>query len=128
MTKNTTKYAMFAVAAVAAMSFGFTPAFAASYTQDVDTTADNYAYENDSECNGSNLITRVTPYSSQDYVKVVVDGDACSSFNSVTVTVWVDGTWEGSVTTSSDYKTLYFQQITGMTVGDDVEVRSVWNY
>ncbi len=119
---------MFAIAAFALGGMMVTPAFASSYEQEVNTTADNYAYKNEAQCNGDNLITRVTPNASQDYVKVVTDGDACSTFSSVTITVWVDGTWQGSTTTTNDNATHWFQGITGMSIGHSVKVISEWNY
>ena len=118
---------MLALVAVTVISFGITPAFATSTDRTVSTTADTPKSDYANICNGNNLITRVTPYSNSDGVAVLVDADACSSFSSVTVTLYVEDAWEGAVTTSNDNVTINFTTI-GLNVGDDVRAEVTWNY
>ncbi len=119
MTTKTT-YAMVAVAAVAAMSFGFSPAFAAETSPfstsltanvreyDVDTV---FNYENDVCINGNIQMFKqtVSNWGSNDKAKIWYDtgvrGSNCGAFEKMVITIDVNGSQQYSTTSydETDY-------------------------
>jgi hypothetical protein len=97
MTTKTT-YAMFAVAAIAAMSFGFTPAFAATYVySDVDDIGSSGVEKSNLEtasCGTGTCVSMTEASASQDYVTAWYG--MYGSNNVCTVTTEVTVTGEGT--------------------------------
>ena len=98
------------------------PLTGATVNTTADTTKDGIA-----ACGSDFLITRATPNSSQDYVSVMTSGNDCSSFSKVTVSLYVENTWKGTVSTTDSYKVFNFNT-SGLDVGDKVRVVTTWNY
>lgn len=126
MTSKIQTLATVAVLAAITMSFGLTPAFAASVGTTTNTTADVVADEI-ADCGSNFMITRVTPQSSSDTVQVMTSGNDCPSFSSVTVSLYVEQVWQGTVSTTDSYKVFSFNT-SGLTVGDDVYAVTTWYY
>lgn len=122
-----THYAMFAVAAIAAMSFGFSPAFAAESSPfstsltanvreyDVDT---NFIYENDICINGNIQMFKqtVTNWGSNDNAKIWYDtgvrGSNCGDFEKMKITIEVNGSQQYSTTSYDETDYLVVNSIT----------------
>lgn len=127
---NKTTYAMVAIAAVAAMSFGFTPAYAATFTQTptVNSADDSVTITDANACGtGQELRTSLTTYHNQDEVTVWVNATDCSNFSKAVVTIEVNGSWEGFAITYSDNVNLNFSNIS-IDSGDKVEAITVYHY
>ncbi len=99
---------MFAIAAIAAMSFGMTPAFASSTTVTNSVTAQSYDTEHhwqvSSACGSGSVETELkvserNPYP-EDAVKVTWDASSCSGFNSVTIDLEKNGIWIAQYTST----------------------------
>jgi hypothetical protein len=126
MTTKTT-YAMVAVAAVAAMSFGFSPAFAAETSPfstsltanvreyDVDTV---FNYENDVCINGNIQMFKqtVTNWGSNDSAKIWYDtgvrGSDCGAFVSMDIKIFVNGVQQYSTTSTDETDYIVVNSIT----------------
>ena len=112
MTTITT-YAMVAIAAVAIMSFGISPAFAVGHS--LVMTAPSSGEATDSQisssiCNGTGSVessSEVTT-SPEDYLEVIADASNCQSHTKTSVWVTVDGDYFGSASTTRDYKKFTF--------------------
>ena len=121
---------MFAIAAVAAMSFGLTPAYAATFTQTPTVnSADGSVTITDAHACGSGqeLRTSLTTYHNQDEVTVWVNATDCSNFSKAVVTIEVNGNWEGFAITYDDNINLNFSGIP-INSGDKVEAIAVYYY
>jgi len=126
MTTKTT-YAMVAVAAVAAMSFGFSPAFAAETSPfstsltanvreyDVDTV---FNYENDVCINGNIQMFKqtVTNWGSNDSAKIWYDtgvrGSDCGAFDKMEIKIFVNGSQQYSTTSYDETDYIVVNSIT----------------
>lgn len=129
MTTKTT-YAMFALAAIAALSFSLSPAYADTFPQTVTVNSadDSFNVNDPNACgSGQELRTSLTTYHNQDEVKVWVNATDCSSFSKAVVTIYVNGDWEGYATTYNDNVNLYFSNIP-INAGDEVEAVAVYHY
>lgn len=129
MTTKTT-YAMFALAAIAALSFSLSPAYADTFPQTVTVSSadDSFNVNDPNACgSGQELRTSLTTYHNQDEVKVWVNATDCSSFSKAVVTIYVNGDWEGYATTYNDNVNLYFSNIP-INAGDEVEAVAVYHY
>ena len=120
-----THYAMVAIAAVAIMSFSFTPAFAVG--QSLVMTAPASGNDTDSQssrsvCNGTGSVTSTAKVqtSPEDYLEVIADATDCQSHTNTSVYVTVDGNFFGSSSTTNDYKKFTFSG--NIDVGDKVIV------
>ena len=129
MTTKTT-YAMFALAAIAALSFSLTPAYAATFTQTatVDSADDTINVSDGSACgSGQGLRTSLTTYHNQDEVTVWVNATDCSSFSKAVVTIYVNGSYETFGSTTNDNVNLNFSNIP-ISAGDEVKAVAKYYY
>lgn len=120
-----TQIAMFAIATVAIMSFGLTPAFAVGHA--LVMTAPSSGTDTDDKtsrsiCNGTGSVTSeaLVRTSPEDYLEVIVDATDCQSHTNTSVWVTVDGNFFGSGSTTSDYKKYTFSG--NIDVGDKIIV------
>lgn len=129
MTTKTT-YAMFALAAIAALSFSLAPAYADTFPQTVTVSSadDSWNVNDPNACGyGQELRTSLTTYHNQDEVTVVVNATDCSSFSKVVVTIYVNGNYQSFASTTNDYANLNFSNIP-INAGDEVEAVAVYHY
>ena len=121
---------MFAIAAIAALSFSLTPAYAATFTQTatVDSADDTINISDGSACgSGQGLRTSLTTYHNQDEVTVVVDATDCNSFSKVVVDIYVNDDWQSFGSTTDDYENMNFSNIP-ISAGDEVKAVAKYYY
>ena len=105
-----TQLVMVALVAVTVMSFGLTPAFAASTPVTNSVTAQAYDAEThwkvSSACGSGSVETELKisesyPYP-EDAVKVTWDATRCSGFDSVTIVIEKNNSWVAQYTSTND--------------------------
>ena len=139
---NKTTYAMFAIVAIAAMSFGLAPAFAATNTYEMEDTALAGSTESTSSgritglCGGGgygyfNMDLSQSNPGNEDSLKATWNLTCGVSYDDIDVSIYkkVNGNWvQDGVTQNSSSTSAYYLFAPTITGGDEWKITFVINY